>query len=98
LIVITFITFLYVAFGVSGYLVSHLIHSISLHKQLTVQSFGAATSDIITLNLPPPTNGIDAAMLVKLCLCLALFLTYPGAYARHSTRFTPIDARLPVLQ
>lgn len=39
-------------------------------------SFGEETRSIITLNLPQGT-GIDFAMIVKLCLCVALFFTYP---------------------
>lgn len=42
------------------------------------QSFGAHTREIITLNLPH-SDGFSAAMLVKMCLCFALLLTYPGA-------------------
>lgn len=39
-------------------------------------SFGPETKDIITLNLPN-TSGLDFAFLVKLCLCVSLFFTYP---------------------
>merc|ERR1711974_538328 len=39
-------------------------------------SFGPETMDIITLNLPHE-GGIDFAVVVKLCLCIALFFTYP---------------------
>lgn len=40
-------------------------------------SFGPETRDIITLNLPPSDGTIDFAMVVKSCLCLSLFFTYP---------------------
>lgn len=43
------------------------------------QSFGPETSEIITLNLPRNAS-IDFSMVVKCCLCLALFFTYPGTY------------------
>lgn len=39
-------------------------------------SFGPSTKDIITLNLPRD-SGFDFGLLVKMCLCLALFFTYP---------------------
>jgi len=39
-------------------------------------SFGPDTEQIITLNLPIG-YGFDFAMVVKSCLCLALFFTYP---------------------
>jgi len=39
-------------------------------------SYGPATRDIITLNLPSK-GGFNAAMLVKSCLCFSLFFTYP---------------------
>lgn len=39
-------------------------------------SFGGETRDLITLNLPKG-EGIDFAMLVKGCLGIALFFTYP---------------------
>lgn len=39
-------------------------------------SFGAETKDLITLNLPQG-EGVDFAMLVKSCLGIALFFTYP---------------------
>ncbi len=39
-------------------------------------SFGTETKDIITLNLPHDT-GVDAALMVKACLCFSLFFTYP---------------------
>ena len=39
-------------------------------------SFGPKTKDIITLNLPKD-EGLDFALLVKLCLCVSLFFTYP---------------------
>ncbi|OWF45131.1 amino acid transporter ANTL1-like isoform X2 [Mizuhopecten yessoensis] len=39
-------------------------------------SFGKETNEIITLNLPKG-DSIDFAMIVKSCLCLALFFTYP---------------------
>ncbi|WAQ99762.1 AVT3C-like protein, partial [Mya arenaria] len=39
-------------------------------------SFGSETNQIITLNLPKGES-IDFAMIVKSCLCLALYFTYP---------------------
>jgi proton-coupled amino acid transporter len=39
-------------------------------------SFGHKTNAIITLNLPRG-SGVDFAALVKGCLCIALFFTYP---------------------
>ncbi|XP_074650041.1 uncharacterized protein LOC141905165 [Tubulanus polymorphus] len=39
-------------------------------------SFGPETNPIITLNLPKG-RGLDFAVMVKSCLCLALFFTYP---------------------
>ncbi|XP_013395814.1 amino acid transporter AVT3B isoform X1 [Lingula anatina] len=39
-------------------------------------SFGPETSDIITMNLPKGQS-LDFAIVVKSCLCLALFFTYP---------------------
>ncbi|ELT99255.1 hypothetical protein CAPTEDRAFT_221555 [Capitella teleta] len=39
-------------------------------------SFGPDTNQIITLNLPKGTS-LDFAIVVKSCLCLALFFTYP---------------------
>lgn len=39
-------------------------------------SFGRQTNQIITLNLPKG-DSVDFAMIVKSCLCLALFFTYP---------------------
>ncbi|XP_064608068.1 uncharacterized protein LOC135472479 [Liolophura sinensis] len=39
-------------------------------------SFGVETNAIITLNLPKGES-LDIAMIVKSCLCLALFFTYP---------------------
>ncbi|XP_076468194.1 uncharacterized protein LOC143299009 [Babylonia areolata] len=39
-------------------------------------SFGPETKSIITLNLPKGT-GFDFGMLVKSCLCLGVFFTYP---------------------
>lgn len=39
-------------------------------------SFGAETNAIITLNLPKGST-VDFAMIVKTCLCLSLFCTYP---------------------
>lgn len=56
------VTLLYIVFGCSGYL-----------------SFGPFTREIITLNLPHGSGGwpLDFAMIVKLCLCVSLFLTYP---------------------
>lgn len=41
------------------------------------QSFGVATNEVITLNLPKGSS-LDFAIIVKCCLCLALFFTYPG--------------------
>ena len=43
------------------------------------QSFGKQTNQIITLNLPMG-DSVDFAMIVKSCLCLALFFTYPGMH------------------
>ena len=56
------VTVLYITFGVSGYL-----------------SYGPETEEIITLNLPHPEagDGINFAIIVKLCLCFSLFFTYP---------------------
>ena len=34
-------------------------------------------SDIITLNLPHSKSGVDFAVMVKLCLCISLFISYP---------------------
>ncbi|CAL1530913.1 unnamed protein product [Lymnaea stagnalis] len=39
-------------------------------------SFGPETNQIITLNLPNG-DGFNLAVLVKSCMCLALFLSYP---------------------
>ena len=39
-------------------------------------SYGADTQDIITLNLPND-GGFNFAILVKCCLCVSLFFTYP---------------------
>ncbi|KAL5012999.1 hypothetical protein ScPMuIL_011550 [Solemya velum] len=39
-------------------------------------SFGTETNPIITLNLPKG-DSVDFSMIVKSCLCLALFFTYP---------------------
>lgn len=39
-------------------------------------SFGPDTNAIITLNLPKGSS-LDFAILVKVCLCLGLFFTYP---------------------
>ncbi|CAG5134824.1 unnamed protein product [Candidula unifasciata] len=39
-------------------------------------SFGPDTSQIITLNLPK-SSGFGFSLVVKSCLCLALFFTYP---------------------
>jgi len=39
-------------------------------------SYGPETKDIITLNLPND-NGFNFAILVKICLCISLFFTYP---------------------
>ncbi|KAK3798097.1 hypothetical protein RRG08_034653 [Elysia crispata] len=39
-------------------------------------SFGPQTNQIITLNLPKGT-GLDFSLIVKSCLCVALFCTYP---------------------
>ncbi|XP_045203873.2 uncharacterized protein LOC123556878 isoform X2 [Mercenaria mercenaria] len=39
-------------------------------------SFGKETNQIITLNLPQGES-LDFSMIVKSCLCLALFFTYP---------------------
>ncbi|KAL4230317.1 hypothetical protein ACF0H5_010700 [Mactra antiquata] len=39
-------------------------------------SFGKETNQIITLNLPQGES-VDFSMIVKSCLCLALFFTYP---------------------
>ncbi|RUS78351.1 hypothetical protein EGW08_013902 [Elysia chlorotica] len=39
-------------------------------------SFGPETDQIITLNLPKGT-GLDFSLVVKSCLCVALFCTYP---------------------
>ncbi|XP_014662023.1 PREDICTED: amino acid transporter ANTL1-like [Priapulus caudatus] len=39
-------------------------------------SFGLETNEIITLNLPK-NSAIDFSVMVKCCLCLALFFTYP---------------------
>ncbi|KAL8570274.1 hypothetical protein ACOMHN_011296 [Nucella lapillus] len=39
-------------------------------------SFGPETKSIITLNLPKGT-GFDFGMMVKSCLCLGIFFTYP---------------------
>lgn len=39
-------------------------------------SFGPETKSIITLNLPKG-SGFDFGMLVKSCLCLGIFFTYP---------------------
>ncbi|XP_070197202.1 uncharacterized protein [Littorina saxatilis] len=39
-------------------------------------SFGPETKSIITLNLPKGT-GLDFGMMVKSCLCLGIFFTYP---------------------
>lgn len=79
LIVIVFVTALYIVFGVSGYMVRfyHFWFDGSKMVQGNFQSFGARTKDIITLNLPKGV-GLSPAMMVKLCLCIALMLTYPG--------------------
>ena len=39
-------------------------------------SYGPETKDIITLNLPTD-GGFNFAILVKSCLCISLFFTYP---------------------
>jgi proton-coupled amino acid transporter len=39
-------------------------------------SYGPETKDIITLNLPND-GGFNFAVLVKICLCISLFFTYP---------------------
>lgn len=39
-------------------------------------SYGPETKDIITLNLPNE-GGFNFAVLVKICLCISLFFTYP---------------------
>jgi len=39
-------------------------------------SYGPETKDIITLNLPND-GGFNFAILVKVCLCISLFFTYP---------------------
>lgn len=39
-------------------------------------SYGPETKDIITLNLPSD-GGFNFAILVKICLCISLFFTYP---------------------
>ncbi|KAG0717320.1 Amino acid transporter AVT3C [Chionoecetes opilio] len=55
------LTLLYICFGVSGY-----------------ASFGPHTMDIITLNLPHGRGSIvDFAAVVKICLGVSLFFTYP---------------------
>lgn len=55
------LTILYISFGVSGY-----------------ASFGPHTMDIITLNLPHGQGSIvDFAAVVKICLGVSLFFTYP---------------------
>ena len=56
------VTLLYISFGAGGYL-----------------SFGPRTKDIITLNLPHADNRsiVDFAIVVKCCLCLSLFVSYP---------------------
>jgi proton-coupled amino acid transporter len=56
------VTILYISFGAGGYL-----------------SFGPRTKDIITLNLPHAKNGsvLDFAIIVKFCLCISLFVSYP---------------------
>ncbi|CAL4065965.1 unnamed protein product, partial [Meganyctiphanes norvegica] len=57
----TALTTLYIAFGISGYL-----------------SFGPHTQDIITLNLPHGQGSVvDFAAMVKICLGVSLFFTYP---------------------
>lgn len=57
----TGLTTLYIAFGISGYL-----------------SFGPHTQDIITLNLPHGHGSVvDFAAMVKICLGISLFFTYP---------------------
>ena len=59
---ISVVTLLYISFGAGGYL-----------------SFGPRTKDIITLNLPHAGSGsiLDFAIIVKCCLCLSLFVSYP---------------------
>jgi len=58
---ITAVTTLYLTFGWCGYL-----------------SFGPDTKDLITQNLDPPMEGqYDFAVVVKFCLAVALFFTYP---------------------
>ncbi len=52
------------------------------------QSFGPETNAIITLNLPKG-YGLDFSMVVKSCLCLALFFTYPGEWS-HQLSFLSI--------
>ena len=105
---LTIVTFLYISFGVCGYMVRSehpLAHFSSLHRPtfswtaafyltfpaqcrfttsewlvwllLVFQSFGSETNEVITLNLPKGSS-LDFAILVKCCLCLALFFTYPG--------------------
>ena len=55
------VTTLYLTFGWCGYL-----------------SFGPDTKDLITQNLDPPMEGqYDFAVVVKICLAVALFFTYP---------------------
>jgi len=39
-------------------------------------SYGPDTKDIITLNLPND-GGFNFSVLVKVCLCISLFFTYP---------------------
>ncbi|XP_068219838.1 uncharacterized protein [Palaemon carinicauda] len=40
-------------------------------------SFGRHTKDIITLNLPHGDSSVDFAAMVKICLGISLFFTYP---------------------
>ncbi|XP_037799162.1 amino acid transporter AVT3B-like isoform X1 [Penaeus monodon] len=40
-------------------------------------SFGPHTMDIITLNLPHSSGSVDFAAMVKICLGISLFFTYP---------------------
>ncbi|GFO11588.1 proton-coupled amino acid transporter 1 [Plakobranchus ocellatus] len=63
----------------SRYFVSTLVVVTSLYIAFGVcgyLSFGPETNQIITLNLPKGT-GLDFSLLVKSCLCVALFCTYP---------------------
>ncbi len=76
-VTITCVTSLYVTFGASGYLSFGKNFRSNFAFFYFMKIFlGPETKDIITLNLPR-NSGLDFALLVKMCLCISLFFTYP---------------------